>query len=1056
MRIVIDLLDGPDAVDAAALARLQALVRSAAANDIRVALPDDPAAYDALERAFAGLLPRARLRPFALPGDARLPPLLRTLLRRHALAGLAPDVVLVPRSAKQRLPAPISAPVSVQGPVPASMPDDALPTVVLDSDADTATLLTRLAATAAERVPPSAPATRPRLAYVSPLPPERSGIADYSAALAPELARYYEVELVVAQTDAQLSDEAKPRDARLDALPRRSVDWFRQHARDHDRVLYHFGNSPVHKHMFELIREVPGVVVLHDFYFGNVIDYLEHQGYLAQGFMQALYESHGYTGLLGLRREGRTPAVWAYPVNRGILDHAAGVIVHAEYPKTLARQWYGPDAAEGWRTIPLLRAMPGAQQRDGAADTCTDAPTDAGTDACADADADVRPHLRTHRRSAARARLGLDPGDFVVCSFGMLGPTKLNKELAAAFTTSPLAHAPRCTLVFVGENDPGQYGAELLKTIRTGASADRIRITGFADAAAYADWLAACDAAVQLRRASRGETSAALLDCLLYGVPTIVNAHGAAASLSDDLAIKLPDLLDAGALAAAVAEALARLYSDDALRARLSRRAAAHMQAEHAPARAGRLCFDAIEHVARHGEPAAYRALVEAAAALCPALYPDDALPALAAAIAFNRASTGPRQLLVDVSALVLDDLKTGIQRVVRRILLALIAAPPPGYRVEPVFTTGGNRGYRYARRFGLALAESAGAAGAGAVGSMGGIGGAASLALEDAPVDLHPGDIFFGLDLYLSGTSQNEQSLLAMRARGVAMYFCMYDVLPMLRPDAFPFGTEQHFGAFLRTVHRVADGVLCISRAVADELAGWIADEGLAPQRNGRPLQLGWFHLGADIDAGAPGGPPAADSAARLDTPAALAALAARPSFLMVGTVEPRKGHAQALAAFELLWVQGVDVNLVIAGKEGWMVEQLARRLRGHAEQGVRLFWLGGVADDTLLALYAGASALLAASEGEGFGLPLIEAARHGIPIVARGLPVFREVAGDHAHYFDGGEAADLAHALADWLVLWHAGKAPASTGMPCLSWDASARQAMGVIIDGKWYLTI
>jgi glycosyltransferase involved in cell wall biosynthesis len=1032
MRIVIDLLDGPDAVDAAALARLQALVRSAAANDIRVALPDDPAAYDALEHAFAGLLPRARLRPFTLPGDAHLPPLLRTLLRRHALAGLAPDVVLVP----------------------ASMPDDALPTVVLDPDADTATLLTRLAATAAERVPPSTPATRPRLAYVSPLPPERSGIADYSAALAPELARYYEVELVVAGAAACVDGYAEPcADIRLNALPRRSVDWLRQHARDYDRVLYHFGNSPVHKHMFELIREVPGVVVLHDFYFGNVIDYLEHQGYLAQGFMQALYESHGYTGLLGLRREGRTPAVWAYPVNRGILDHAAGVIVHAEYPKTLARQWYGPDAAEGWRTIPLLRAMPVA---DGAADTYADA----DTDACADADADLRAHLRTHRRSAARARLGLDPGDFIVCSFGMLGPTKLNKELAAAFTTSPLAHAPRCTLVFVGENDPGQYGAELLKTIRTGAAADRIRITGFADASTYADWLAACDAAVQLRRASRGETSAALLDCLLYGVPTIVNAHGAAASLSDDLAIKLPDLLDAGALAAAVAEALARLYSDDALRARLSRRAAAHMQAEHAPERAGRLCFDAIEHVARHGEPAAYRALVEAAASLCP----EDTLPALAAAIAFNRASTGPCQLLVDVSALVLDDLKTGIQRVVRRILLALVAEPPPGYRVEPVFTTGGNRGYRYARRFGLALAESAGAAGVGAADSMGGIGGVASLALEDAPVDLHPGDIFFGLDLYLSGTSQNEQSLLAMRARGVAMYFCMYDLLPMLRPDAFPFGTEQHFGAFLRTVHRVADGVLCISRAVADELAGWIADEGLAPQRKGRPLQLGWFHLGADIDAGPPGGTAggtagaaaAADSTVRLDTQAALAALAARPSFLMVGTVEPRKGHAQALAAFELLWAQGVDVNLVVAGKEGWMVEQLARRLRGHAEQGVRLFWLGGVADDTLLALYAGASALLAASEGEGFGLPLIEAARHGIPIVARGLPVFREVAGDHAHYFEGLEAGDLARALADWLVLWHAGKAPASTGMPCLSWDASARQAMGVIVDGKWYLTI
>jgi len=1006
MRIVIDLLDGPEAIDGAALARLQDLVRGASANDIRIALPDGPAACDALERAFAGLLPRARLRPFALCGDARL----RALLRRHALVSLAPDVVLVPDGAPE-----LSA-----------APDPALPAVAFDPAADAATLLTRLAATAAERVPPSMPAARPRLAYVSPLPPERSGIADYSAVLAPELARYYEVELVVAQDDVQMHAQADaqadrdtgPHDARLAALPRRPVDWFRRHARTYDRVLYHFGNSPVHRHMFDLIRAVPGMVVLHDFYFGNVIDYLDHQGYLAQGFVRALYESHGYSGLHGLRREGRTPAVWAWPVNRGILDHAAGIMVHADYPKALARQWYGPEAADGWRTIPLLRAKPAA---DGAASA------DAGAGEQA--------------RKAARARLGIDPDDFIVCSFGMLGPTKLNKELAAAFLASPLAHAPRRALVFVGENDPGQYGAELLKTIRAAGSnsaAGRIRITGFLGAGAYADWLAACDVAVQLRRASRGETSAAVLDCLLYGVPTIVNAHGSAAELADhpgnELVCKLPDLADSAALAAAVADALARLHDDAALRAGLAHRAAAHMQAEHAPERAGRLCFEAIEHFARHGEPAAYRTLVDSAAPLCP----DDGLPALAAAIAFNRAPQGPRQLLVDVSALLLDDLKTGIQRVVRSILLALVAAPPPGYRVEPVFTQGGNRGYRYARQFGLALTGAAGAPGAG------------GLALEDAPVDLHPGDIFFGLDLYLSGTTQNEAVLMAMRARGVAIHFCMYDLLPMLRPDAFPFGTEGHFGAFLRTVHRVADGVLCISRAVADELAGWIADQGLAPQRNGRPLQLGWFHLGADIEAGTPGrGMPA-------DASEVLAALAARPSFLMVGTVEPRKGHAQALAAFELLWEQGIDLNLVVVGKEGWMVEQLARRMRGHAERGVRLFWLAGIPDDMLLALYAGSSALLAASEGEGFGLPLIEAARHGIPIVARGLPVFREVAGGHAHYFDGGDPADLARALADWLALWRAGKAPASAGMPWLTWEASARQAMGAIVEGKWYRTV
>jgi glycosyltransferase involved in cell wall biosynthesis len=268
-----------------------------------------------------------------------------------------------------------------------------------------------------------------------------------------------------------------------------------------------------------------------------------------------------------------------------------------------------------------------------------------------------------------------------------------------------------------------------------------------------------------------------------------------------------------------------------------------------------------------------------------------------------------------------------------------------------------------------------------------------------------------------------------------------------MLRPDVFPFGTEQYFGDFLRTVHKVSDGVVCISRAVADELAGWIARQELERKA---PLNLGWFHLGADIDASAPtsGLPP--------DAGKIFAALGERPSFLMVGTVEPRKGHTQAVAAFELLWERGVDVNLVIVGKQGWMVEKLAGHMEAHTEKGKRLFWLPGISDEMLLKLYSKSSALLAPSEGEGFGLPLIEAAQHAIPIVARSLPVFREVAGDHAWYFEGLAPADLADAVERWLALYKEGKAPVSSGMPWMTWDQSARQVLDALIRQQWYRTI
>jgi glycosyltransferase involved in cell wall biosynthesis len=969
MRIVIDLLGYADRVDMSALTLAVLLARSASGQaplELWVAAPLHDTAT--LERLRLEPALGAHVRAFDLPrGPAH------ALLRRHAVAGMAPDAVLAIGTHEV---ANVSD--ANRAPYPVLAHD-------VGSSADASELLARLRALGATRTV-TLPTARPKLAFVSPLPPVHSGIADYSAELVPELAKFYDVELVVAQETMF--------DRRLDGMPLRDPAWLRAHAHQFERVIYHFGNSHAHQHMFELVRDVPGTVVLHDFFFSGVLDNLEREQYLPKGFLQALYASHGYTGLLSHRKEGRNPSIWKFPLNKPVLDAANGVIVHSDFSRQLATEWYGDGAADGWRTIPLLRGRP-----DGA-----------------DTDA-----TRKSARTAARMRLKLHEDDFVVCTFGMLGGTKLNAELLDAFLASPLAADPHCRLVFVGANDPGPYGEQLARTIKASAAAARVRITGFVDAGEYADWLAATDGAVQLRSTTRGETSASVLDCLLYGAPTIVNAHGSTAALPGDILIKLDDRFETADLAAS----LTSLRLDRTLRERLSQHALDFMAAEHAPGQVGRQYVEAIEAFAHNGRDAVYRRLVNSAAPLCT----DADLPALAAAIAFNRAPTPQRQLLVDVSALMQSDLRTGIQRVVRSILRSMIANPPPGVRVEPVYSHGGNQPYIYARSFGMKVVDET------------------DLVLEDAPADIRPGDIFFGLDLFTTGTSQNEARLLDMRMRGVEVYFVIYDVLPMLRPDVFPFGTEQYFGDFLRTVHKVSNGVLCISRAVADELAGWIASEGLTRVT---PLKLAHFHLGADIDASAPsfGLPPQADHV--------MAELARRPSFLMVGTVEPRKGHAQALAAFELLWESGVDVNLVVVGKEGWMVEKVCERMANHPEKSARLFWLPGISDEMLLKLYAGSAALLAASEGEGFGLPLIEAAQHGIPILARNLPVFREVAGEHASYFEGLAPGDLADAITGWLALHGNGQAPASTGMPWLNWDGSAQQALDALVRQRWYKTL
>lgn len=91
-----------------------------------------------------------------------------------------------------------------------------------------------------------------------------------------------------------------------------------------------------------------------------------------------------------------------------------------------------------------------------------------------------------------------------------------------------------------------------------------------------------------------------------------------------------------------------------------------------------------------------------------------------------------------------------------------------------------------------------------------------------------------------------------------------------------------------------------------------------------------------------------------------------------------------------------------------------------------------------------------MAASYGEGFGLPLIEAARHKLPIVARDIPVFREVAGNHAYYFpDTTESEGLADALKAWLALYQQGAHPQSDNMPWVTWKQSAQRLTKILLE-------
>ena len=385
-------------------------------------------------------------------------------------------------------------------------------------------------------------------------------------------------------------------------------------------------------------------------------------------------------------------------------------------------------------------------------------------------------------------------------------------------------------------------------------------------------------------------------------------------------------------------------------------------------------------------------------------------LPDVARAMAITFAEPRPRALFLDVTTLAVFDAGTGIQRVVREITHQLGRAHELDARVEPVRSNGGT--VTLARAFGRSLY------------------GVPDASPAILPAVFTPGDVFVCLDLNVHDLGGLASSMHAVRAGGGRAVVVIYDLLPVLSPHYFPEPVQHAFPLWLHLIASQADGLLCISRTVADELLDWLNRN--HPART-RPLDIGWFHLGSDFNAVATEAP----APGRLE-------------LLMVGTVEPRKGHGEALDAMERVWRTGADVGLVIVGRGGWHTEALQARLRDHPEAGRRLRWLTTATDEQVSALYRRSAALLMASEGEGYGLPIVEAAHAGLPVIARDVPVFREICGDAAVFFAPGQLAD---AIERWLALHAAGRVPDPAGILAVSWADASRRMAEVVLENDWY---
>jgi glycosyltransferase involved in cell wall biosynthesis len=249
--------------------------------------------------------------------------------------------------------------------------------------------------------------------------------------------------------------------------------------------------------------------------------------------------------------------------------------------------------------------------------------------------------------------------------------------------------------------------------------------------------------------------------------------------------------------------------------------------------------------------------------------------------------------------------------------------------------------------------------------------------------------------------------------------------------PEAHPSGQRRMLDVTTRWSAAVARHIIVPSNQTRDDLVRFYRTP---------PGRISVVHHG--VDARFTPTPDARDSAfrERYDLP--------NPFVLAVGTIQPRK-NLPALAHAMLDVSLGHD--LVIAGKRGWMADEVMRELQSVG-LGTRLRLLDYVPDDDLPALYRHAEVVVQPSRFEGFGMPVLEAMASGTPVIAARGSSLTEIGGDAAVFFDYDDPDDLPaqiRAVIGDTMAYREISARSIRWAKTFSWERAARETRQVLQD-------
>lgn len=377
-----------------------------------------------------------------------------------------------------------------------------------------------------------------KLAYFSPLPPQHTGVADYSRELLPELVKLAQVDLWV---DAPVQTRALP-DCRI--INYADHPELQKQLTGYDAAIYHMGNSPAHRKIYPMMLAAPGIVVMHDFVLHHFFAayYLEAQS-SPGSYIEEMAYNYGQRGealargALRGRRQIWEDEPLRYPLNRRVLDHARGVIVHSEFARRLI--------AASHPHLPTAKVNLAVE--------VADPPPDP---------------------SELRRRYAIAPGRFVIGSLGFGSAAKRLEMVLGAVRA-----LGRDDLIYLVV---GEMGENLRQQLRGSGLEKIVRATGYVDWQSFNDYCNLIDLGVDLRYPTMGESSASVCRILGAGKPCIVSNVGWFAELPGGCALKIDPSADQRTLV----RCLSDLLMDETLRRNIGENARKYIREQHNPKQA--------------------------------------------------------------------------------------------------------------------------------------------------------------------------------------------------------------------------------------------------------------------------------------------------------------------------------------------------------------------------------------------------------------------------------------------------------------------------------------